>query len=106
MSNFGASAGWGLAVAASLVVGALTAAGLHLPPRVAATLTAFGGGILLAAIAVELVPEADEQAGRWVTAGGLLAGTLLYIGADAWLTRNERLRSCGTRCTPRWSASP
>jgi ZIP family zinc transporter len=92
MSNFGASAGWGLAVAASLVVGALAAAGLQLPPRVAATLTAFGGGILLAAVAVELVPEADEQAGRWVTAGGLLAGTLLYIGADAWLTRNERLR--------------
>jgi ZIP family zinc transporter len=92
MNNFGASAGWGLAVAASLVVGALAAAGLQLPPRVAATLTAFGGGILLAAVAVELVPEADEQAGRWVTAGGLLAGTLLYIGADAWLTRNERLR--------------
>jgi zinc transporter, ZIP family len=92
MSNFGASVGWGLAVAASLVVGAFAAAGLQLPPRVAATLTAFGGGILLAAVAVELVPEADEQAGRWVTAGGLLAGTLLYIGADAWLTRNERLR--------------
>ena len=92
MSNFGASAGWGLAVAASLVVGALAAAGLRLPPQVAATLTAFGGGILLAAVAVELVPEADAQAGRWVTAGGLLAGTLLYIGADAWLTRNERLR--------------
>ena len=92
MSNIGASASWGLAVAASLVVGAFAAAGLRLPPRVAATLTSFGGGILLAAVAVELVPEADEQAGRWVTAGGLLAGTLLYIGADAWLTRNERLR--------------
>lgn len=92
MSNFAASAGWGLAVAASLVAGAFAAAGFHLPPRVAATLTAFGGGILLAAVAVELVPEADEQAGRWVTAASLLAGTLLYIGADAWLTRNERLR--------------
>jgi zinc transporter, ZIP family len=93
MSNLGASAGWGLAVAASLIVGALAAAGLRLPPRVAATLTAFGGGILLAAVAVELVPEADEQAGRWLTAGGLLAGTLLYIGADAWLTRNEQMRA-------------
>ena len=92
MSNFGASAGWGLAVAASLVAGALLAVGLHLPPRVAATLTAFGGGILLAAVAVDLVPEADHQAGRWVTAGGLLVGTLLYIGADAWLTRNEQMR--------------
>jgi ZIP family zinc transporter len=65
MSNFGASAGWGLVVAASLIVGALAAARLQLPPRVAAVLTAFGGGILLAAVAVDLVPEADEQAGRW-----------------------------------------
>ena len=93
MSNLGASAGWGLAVAASLIVGALAAAVLRLPPRVAATLTAFGGGILLAAVALELVPEADEQAGRWLTAGGLLAGTLLYIGADARLTRSEQMRA-------------
>jgi hypothetical protein len=56
---------------------------------VVATLTAFGGGILLEAVAVELVPD-DDQAGRWLTAGGLLAGTLLYIGADAWLTRAGR----------------
>jgi hypothetical protein len=44
-----------------------------------ATVTAFGGGILLAAVAVELVAEA-ELAGRWLTAAGLLAGTLLYLG--------------------------
>jgi zinc transporter, ZIP family len=92
MGNLGASAGWGLVVAASLVVGALAAAVLRLPPRVAATLTAFGGGVLLAAVAVELVPAADQQAGRWLTASGLLAGALLYLGADAWLTRNERMR--------------
>jgi ZIP family zinc transporter len=93
MSNFGASAGWGLAVAASLLVGALAAARLRLPARVAATVTAFGGGVLLAAVAVELVPEADEQAGRWLTAFGLLAGTLLYVGADAWLTRTEQAQA-------------
>jgi zinc transporter, ZIP family len=93
MSSFGTSATWGLAVAASLLVGALAAAGLRLPSRVAAALTAFGGGILLAAVALELVPDADRQAGRWTTACGLLAGTLLYIGADAWLTRNEERRT-------------
>jgi zinc transporter, ZIP family len=92
MSNVGTAAGWGLVVAGSLMAGALVAAGLRLPPRVAAAVTAFGGGVLLAAVAVELVPEADELAGRWVTAAGLLAGTLLYVGADAWLTRDERKR--------------
>jgi ZIP family zinc transporter len=92
MSNLGAAAAWGLAVAASLLAGAVAAARLRLPPRVVATLTAFGGGVLLAAVAVELVPEADRLAGQWTTAAGLLVGTLLYIGADAWLTRTEQRR--------------
>jgi len=89
MQNLGASLGWGLVVGASLVAGALLAAFKELPPRIAANLNAFGGGILLAAVALELVPEADEQAGAGLTAAFLLAGTLLYVGADAWLTRDK-----------------
>ena len=89
MSSLGASTGWGLAVAGSLVAGALVAAQLKLPERVAATITAFGGGVLLAAIALELVPEADDRAGQALTAIGLLAGTLVYVGADAWLSRDD-----------------
>ena len=86
------SVGWGLAVAASLVAGSIAAAVLKLPERVAACITAFGGGILLAAIALELVPEADKAAGALPTAGGLLAGTLLYVAADGWLTRDRRMK--------------
>ena len=83
MGNLGAAAGWGLVVAASLLAGALAAVLLRLPERVAATATAFGGGILLAAVALELVPEADVGAGAALTTAGLLAGTLVYVGADA-----------------------
>ena len=93
MANLGASVGWGLLVGGSLVVGALAAALLHLPERVAATLTAFGGGILFAAVALELVPDADEGAGAALTAAGLAAGTLLYVGADAWLNREPSMRA-------------
>jgi zinc transporter, ZIP family len=89
MSNIGASAGWGLAVGASLVAGAVAAALLHLPSRTAASLTAFGGGILLAAVALELVPEADDEAGVALTAVGLVVGTAVYMGADAWLNRDR-----------------
>lgn len=89
MGNLGASAAWGLVVAVSLLAGAVAAALLKLPSRVAAILTAFGGGVLFAAVALELVPEADEQAGTWLTAVGLLAGTLIFVGADAWLSRDE-----------------
>ena len=89
MTNFGSSAGWGLAIAASLMVGALVASWIELPERVAAPVTAFGGGLLLAAVALELVPEADKEAGAGVTAVGMIFGTALFVGADAWLSRNE-----------------
>jgi ZIP family zinc transporter len=91
MSNLGASVGWGLAVGASLLVGALVAVLLHLPERVAAVVTTFGGGILVAAVAFELVPEADAEAGAWITAICLLAGALIFVGTDAWLTRDPEM---------------
>jgi hypothetical protein len=60
MRNLGGSAIWGLAIALSLVAGAVVAARTTLPAAVAELLTTFGGGVLLAAIALELVPSADE----------------------------------------------
>jgi ZIP family zinc transporter len=93
MENLGASIGWGLLIGASLFGGAVAAAVISLPERAAATVTAFGGGILLAAIALELVPEADTEAGPALTAFGLLAGTLIYVGADAWLSRDEGMEA-------------
>jgi ZIP family zinc transporter len=88
VTNLGASIGWGLVVGASLVTGAVVAVVLRLPERIAAVLTSFGGGILVAAVAFELVPEADAEAGAGITALSLVAGTLVFVGADAWLTRD------------------
>ena len=93
MAGLGASIGWGLVVGASLLAGALLAAVVKLPPRVAAVLTAFGGGILFAAVALELVPEADREAGVSLTVLGLLTGTLVYVCADAWLNRNASMKA-------------
>jgi ZIP family zinc transporter len=93
MENLGASLGWGLVIGASLLAGALAAAAIRVPARAAATLTAFGGGILLAAVALELVPEADREAGVGLTVFGLIAGTLVYVAADAWLTRDESMKA-------------
>jgi hypothetical protein len=72
-----------------LLAGSIAAALARLPARVAATVTSFGGGVLLAAVALELVPEADEEAGSWVTAAGLVAGTLAFVAADSWLSRRD-----------------
>jgi zinc transporter, ZIP family len=93
VSNLGASAGWGLLVGGTLLVGAVAAAVLRLPSRFAATVTSFGGGLLLAAVALELVPEADDLAGPALTAVGLLAGTLVFVAADAWLSRDEGMQA-------------
>jgi zinc transporter, ZIP family len=79
---------WGLVVGASLLVGALAAVLLEVPARLAALATAFGGGILFAAVALELVPEADAGAGTALTAAGLVAGTLIYVAADARLSED------------------
>jgi zinc transporter, ZIP family len=76
-------------VGGSLLIGATAAVVLSLPSRVAALVTAFGGGVLFAAIALELVPEADARAGAALTAAGLFAGTLVYVAADRWLARDE-----------------
>jgi ZIP family zinc transporter len=48
---------------------------------------------LLAAIALELVPEADREAGAELTAVGLFAGTLVYVAADWWLGRDAEMRA-------------
>jgi hypothetical protein len=54
VANLGASVVWGLAVGASLLAGAVAAALWRLPSRAAAVLTSFGGGLLFAAVALEL----------------------------------------------------
>ncbi len=91
MADLGASIVWGLVIGGSLLVGATAAVILRLPSTMAALVSAFGGGVLFAAIALELVPEADARAGTALTAAGLLAGTLVYVAADTWLSRNEEV---------------
>ncbi|HEX8083754.1 MAG TPA: hypothetical protein VF529_05645 [Solirubrobacteraceae bacterium] len=103
MAELGEAAGWGAAVAASLVLGALLAAFTAPHNRLSAELTAFGGGVLLAAVALELVPEADAEAGAELTAVGLVAGTLVYVAIDAWLNRREETKE--TRTTMHRSAA-
>jgi len=88
VNELGSALGVGAAIALSLIAGAAAGATLDLPSRLSATITAFGGGILLAAVALDLVPEADDRAGTALTAVGLVAGTLIFVGADALLTRD------------------
>jgi ZIP family zinc transporter len=79
--------GWGLVAGGALVIGALIAWFIDVSPRVVAVIMAFGAGVLISALAFELVGEAEESGGLGPTAGGFLAGAAVYVAANVVLAR-------------------
>lgn len=89
---------WGLLGGGALVLGAAVAWLVPVPQRVVAGVMAFGAGVLLSALAFELVEEAAAGGGLGATALGMLAGALTYTAANAALERRgarHRKRSGG-----------
>ena len=54
--------GWGLLSASSLVIGAVIAMGFRISLRVIGQIMAFGAGVLISAVAFDLVEEAAGEA--------------------------------------------
>src|SRR3569833_3248745 len=75
---------WGLIGASSLVIGAGLAYLVKLPLRVTAGVMAFGCGVLVSAVAYDLVLEGFRAAGLWPIIVGALAGTTGYTLAN-WI---------------------
>lgn len=89
---------FGVAAASGLLAGAVT--GLLAKPsqRVVASVTAFGSGTLLAAMAFDLCEHAFHQGGPVVLVLGFLAGGFLFVAAEAAVdARGGFLRREGTR---------
>lgn len=78
---------WALLGASSLIVGAALAYLFDFPKRLVAGIMAFGCGVLISAVAYDLVLEGFEQGGIWPIAGGALAGSLVYTGANFLVVR-------------------
>lgn len=85
---------WGLLGGAALLVGAGVAQGVRMPPRLTAGIMAFGCGVLISAVAYELVLEAFEQAAFWPVALGALVGSAAYSAAN-WLVSHGGLSFAG-----------
>lgn len=79
--------GVGLLAGSMLVIGALAAWFIRVPSAVVAGIMAFGAGVLISALAYELVQEANAAGGLVPTLSGFLVGALVYVGADALLAR-------------------
>jgi zinc transporter, ZIP family len=80
-----AAFGWGTLAASSLVIGALIALWFRISLRVIGLIMGFGAGVLISALAFDLVQEAVETGSEhgWAAAG-LFAGCLVFFGGD-WL---------------------
>ncbi|MGY1694102.1 MULTISPECIES: ZIP family metal transporter [unclassified Geodermatophilus] len=89
---------WGLLGGAALVLGAAVAWFVRVPRTLIASVMAFGSGVLISAVAFDLVSEAADTGGLGPTAIGFLGGAFAYLGANALLARRgaqHRKRSGG-----------
>ena len=80
-----AALGWGTLAASSLVIGAVIALRVHIGLRMIGLVMAFGAGVLISAIAFDLVGEAlDKETAHWAVVTGIFAGCGVFFGGD-WL---------------------
>ncbi len=83
-----AAVGWGALGGSALVVGAGTAMVAPIPRRVLGLVMAFGAGVLISAVAYDLVEEASQKGDRPAVVGaGLLVGAVVFFLGDAVIDR-------------------
>lgn len=89
---------WGAVGGLALVIGAAIGWFVRVPAQVVASVMAFGSGVLISALAFDLMDEAEQTGGLLPTAVGFLAGAVAYMAANALLARRgakHRKRSQG-----------
>lgn len=82
---------WGLLAGGALVIGAAVAWFVHVPQRLIAAVTAFGAGVLISALAFELMDDAYRRGGFDSTAAGFLGGAIIYTAAN-WVLAHHGAR--------------
>ena len=80
--------GWGLLAASSLVIGGALALVFHIPKPVIGFIMAFGAGVLISAIAFDLVEEAVDSTNHdWVVFVGMFTGCFAFAAGDRAIGR-------------------
>src|SRR5207342_1917405 len=84
----GAAFGWGLLSASSLVIGSVIALRIRIPVRAIGLIMGFGAGVLISAVAFDLVEEAvGLSAGHGAVIAGVFAGCAVFFGGDQLIDR-------------------
>ncbi len=78
---------WGFVAGGALLLGAAAGFLAPVPRRVVALVMAFGAGVLISALAFDLMDEAYRTGGFVWTAAGFVGGALIYTGANWLLAR-------------------
>jgi ZIP family zinc transporter len=82
------SFGWGFLAASTLIVGGAVALRYRVGDRALGLVMAFGSGVLISAVAFELVEEAfDTSHGDGTVGLGLLAGSAVFFAGDTVIDR-------------------
>ena len=82
---------WGLLGGLALLIGAGIGYFANLPQRLIAAVMAFGSGVLISALAFELMEEAYNRGGFLSTGLGFIAGAALYTAAN-WILSHRGAR--------------
>jgi ZIP family zinc transporter len=89
---------WGFVGGFALLIGAVLGLIWRTPPRVVGVVMAFGAGVLISAVAFELVEESFENSSATPMVLGLIAGALTFYAGD-WILDHrggqDRKRSGG-----------
>ncbi|HEY9728430.1 MAG TPA: hypothetical protein V6D50_18435 [Chroococcales cyanobacterium] len=76
---------WGLVGGSALLLGAAVGYFARIPQRAIAAIMAFGAGVLISALAFELMDEAYQRGGFDSTAIGFIGGAAVYTAANWYL---------------------
>ena len=90
----------GLAGGSALLIGAAAGYWLRLPQRVLAGVMALGAGVLVSVIAFDLVDRAYARGGFVATAGGFIAGALIFSLCNAFIIGSGGAHRKRSGCDP------
>ena len=88
--------GWGLLAGSALLIGAAVGYLTRVPRHIVASVMGFGAGVLLSAVAFNLISEAKDRGGMTPTVLGAVIGAVTYTGCNVLLARHgarQRKRS-------------
>lgn len=97
---------WGGVAGSALLIGAALGYAVRIPRRLIAAVMAFGAGVLISALAFDLMDEAYRRGGFDATSIGFLAGALIYTLATLAVDHRGAKRRKRSNAQPSETQNP